>query len=331
MNTDLILYLAIIFLSFTGVLLTIYIHHKKQRKEAMVCPLNGHCENVITSEFSTFLGMPVELLGMFYYGVVAVGYALLAVAPGETSTVLMSGLFLMTSGAFLFSTYLIFVQAFYLHQWCTWCLFSAGISHTIFIISFFLIGWRALLLLSDYSDVFMFIYAGALAVGLGSATLLFVFLFKFLRDLHVSQAEAGIIRTISQVTWIGLAVMIVTGTGLFIAPDSDIEAVFASGTQIFFALMTIGFSSFLYLKLVPMLIAISENKMHVHYKGELRWLRKISFLLSSGSLVSWYMMLAYFFFLSEWTFGSIFTLYIIVLVLCGGVSLLIEQYWPSGD
>src|SRR3989338_6874072 len=130
-------YTILIFLSFSGFLIANYIrHHKKNVKEVLVCPLKANCDTVIHSDYSKFLGVPVEILGILYYGLIAVSYGLFIVLP-ETAT--SSTLFFVHSAsalAFIFSIYLTLVQAFALKNWCTWCIVSAVISASIFLISF---------------------------------------------------------------------------------------------------------------------------------------------------------------------------------------------------
>ncbi len=102
-------------------------HHKKHSKEALVCPLKANCDTVIHSDYSKFLGMPIEALGMVYYCSIAVSYGLLVIFPELDMPLIVSGLLLATVCAFVFSIYLTLVQAFALKNWCTWCLISASI------------------------------------------------------------------------------------------------------------------------------------------------------------------------------------------------------------
>ena len=121
-------YVLIIFLAFGGFLIARYIyHHKKHSKEALVCPLKANCDTVIHSDYSKFLGMPIEALGMVYYCSIAVSYGLLVIFPELDMPLIVSGLLLATVCAFVFSIYLTLVQAFALKNWCTWCLISASI------------------------------------------------------------------------------------------------------------------------------------------------------------------------------------------------------------
>ena len=129
-------YIIIIFLAFGGFLIAIYIrHHKKNIKEALVCPFKANCDTVIHSDYSKFLGMPVEVLGMLYYGLVALSYGAFIIFPKLANDFSIFLIHFASISAFVFSIYLTLVQAFALKNWCTWCLISATISASIFFIS----------------------------------------------------------------------------------------------------------------------------------------------------------------------------------------------------
>lgn len=288
MMLELLPYLIIIFAALTGVLLTIYIYHKKRSHEAMVCPLNGHCETVINSEFSKFLGIPVELIGMFYYSMVALSYGIFLTVPILATPLLTLAVFFATMLAFLFSAYLVFIQLFYLKQLCTWCLGSAGLCTLIFGISLFVSGGSAVLLVAPYIDVIMSIYALALALGVGSATFSVIFLGKFLKDLYVSHLEAQLMQIISQVTWLALAFLFITGAIAFVTPGASAHSLIFSPVQIFILLVMICGAALLDLLISPRLITISSGQDHMHQMGELRLLRRSALALLAIILVSWY-------------------------------------------
>ena len=126
-------YVIIIFLGFGGFLIAMYIrHHKKNVQEALICPLKANCDTVIHSDYSKFVGIPVETLGMTYYAFITIGYGLVIIFPLIYVPLVASGLLTATVFAFMFSIYLTLIQAFALKNWCTWCLISAGICVTIF-------------------------------------------------------------------------------------------------------------------------------------------------------------------------------------------------------
>ena len=126
-------FVIIIFLAFAGFLIASYIrHHKRNIKETLICPLKANCDTVIHSDYSKFIGFPVENLGMFYYGFIAFAYGFALIFPGLYIPLVSYGLLVATVLAFVFSIYLTLVQAFVLKNWCTWCIISACICATIF-------------------------------------------------------------------------------------------------------------------------------------------------------------------------------------------------------
>lgn len=313
----------VIFLSLLGVLLTIYIHYKKSTKQPMVCPLNGHCEEVVTSSFSKFLGMPVELLGMVYYGATAVAYAVFMIIPASATVALTVAFFMICSGAFLFSLYLIFVQIFYLKQHCTWCFGSAGISTIIFLLTTYNAGDTAILILAQYPDILHSLYAIGLALGLGSATLGVLFLGKFLRDLTISTWEADSLHTISQITWLALATIVLSGFMLYVSPQGSYNQPHFSLLQTIILVILAGASSLLDLLITPRLVAIGSGKIINHTPTETRLLRKMGLGLASIIVITWFTT----FILATITIGLgakiIFITYIIALV----IGILFSQFF----
>ncbi|HEY4490255.1 MAG TPA: vitamin K epoxide reductase family protein [Candidatus Paceibacterota bacterium] len=134
----LIAQIIIVLLGFSGFLLANYIHDTKRTSTPLVCPLEGNCETVIHSDYSKFLGIPVEVLGVLYYSVITLAYFLFAFFPSSMPEVSLYFTLILSLIAILFSIYLTAIQAFILKHWCTWCLISAGISSVIFIISYYI-------------------------------------------------------------------------------------------------------------------------------------------------------------------------------------------------
>lgn len=87
------------------------------------------CETVLTSPYSSMFGVPVALLGMIYYLVIALG--LFAHIEGKHEPSLRAVLLLTVFG-FLMSMWFIGAQAFLIHAWCLYCLGSATISTILF-------------------------------------------------------------------------------------------------------------------------------------------------------------------------------------------------------
>ncbi len=127
--------IVIVLLGLSGFFLALYLRWKKAHKsEVFVCPLRGNCTEVIHSDYSKIFGAPVELIGTFYYLVIAIGYAFRVAMPAQTEVIAPS-LFFITTFAMLFSAYLTFIQVVRLRKLCTWCLLSATFCLSIFLLA----------------------------------------------------------------------------------------------------------------------------------------------------------------------------------------------------
>ncbi len=131
--TSTLLITGIIVLATSGYAVASYVNKKKTVRKKLICPLRSNCEMVIHSKYSTLLGMRLERIGMLYYAFMLIGY--LGILMGNVPELLPNILFGASACAFLLSVYLLSVQAFIIRQWCTWCIFSALISLSIFILS----------------------------------------------------------------------------------------------------------------------------------------------------------------------------------------------------
>ena len=94
------------------------------------CSITGGCEAVLTSAYATIAGIPVSLLGVLFYLVILIG--LFAYLESKNTKILKWTLFLTAFG-FLSSLWFVFLQAFVIHAYCAYCLFSALTSTVLFI------------------------------------------------------------------------------------------------------------------------------------------------------------------------------------------------------
>lgn len=286
MNT--LWHIILIFAAFGGFLLSFYIRHKKQTREKMTCPLGSDCDAVIYSEYSRFLRVPLEILGILYYGFVAVSYALFLVLPAFASPLVVFSILALTIAAFLFSLYLTFIQAFVLKQWCAWCLMSAGLCTIIFAIALSVSEFRFVSLLKRYHELILIGHFLGLVLGLGGATITDIFFFKFLKDFRISEWEAEVMHTLSQVIWFALALLVLTGLGLYLPEAKELNQSAKFLVKMIVVGVIIVNGVFLNLLIAPKLVKISFGKRHRHEAGELHYSRKIAFALGAISIVSWY-------------------------------------------
>jgi uncharacterized membrane protein len=278
----------IIAAGLSGVVLAAYIHHTKRVAKPLVCPLRANCNVVIRSEYSYFLGVPVEVLGVMYYSLITLSYVVISVAPGLAIPEIRFVLLLLSTVAFLFSLYLIFIQSFYLRQWCSWCLLSAILCILIFGMTVTSSYQVVVPLLAAYRLFLLGLHLFAMAIGLGGATVADFLFFRFLKDFRISYDEAAILRSLSQVIWVGLALLVMTGVGLYL-PQA--EALNASGK--FLAKMVVVSviiinGAFLNLYITPRLVNMCFGRQHPHHKGELHSARRIALALGAISATSWY-------------------------------------------
>ncbi|MBI5370182.1 vitamin K epoxide reductase family protein [Candidatus Uhrbacteria bacterium] len=276
-----------IFLGFVGFLISLYIAHKKRRKtEAFVCPFRGNCTEVIHSDFSKFLGIPVEWLGLFFYAAVALGFGARALWPAFDGSLIVPLLF-MTTFAVIFSFYLTFIEVVTLRKLCTWCLISASLSLGIFVITLFSsVHTIVPFLITNHSVIFIAHVTG-MAIGLGSATLADLFFIKFLKDFRISNDEASILRICSQVIWFSIGLVVMTGLGLYL-PNGFM---FAPPAQELMRLIVVGVivfnGAFLNLFITPKLLNLHFGKS-VSSADDTVHTRQIAFALGPISIVSWY-------------------------------------------
>jgi len=122
-------------LSLAGLFISAYLYlYKIGRIGTLACG-TGACEAVQLSPWSRFMGVEVALIGL-------VGYAvLLAVSLAGLQGQLnrragpMNLLALFAGIGVLFTVYLTYVELFVLHAICRWCVASAVIITSIFIVA----------------------------------------------------------------------------------------------------------------------------------------------------------------------------------------------------
>ncbi len=280
--------LLVMLLGIFGFGLALYIHHKKSGRQKMVCYIGQDCDAVVHSEYSRFLGIPIEFLGMGYYAAVAAAYFVFLVSPHLATMPVMFWALAITTAAVLFSLYLTFIQGFVLREWCEWCLVSAFLSTIIFVLAFRGLPVGIFDFLAAMKIPIVLLHGIAAAVGVGAATVVDVLFFKFLKDLRISEEEADILKSVSQVIWLALGVLMVTGLALWLPAAEELNQSAKFLVKMLVVAVIIVNGSLLNLWIAPRLIHISFGQRHIHIPGELRHIRRLAFALGAVSLTSWY-------------------------------------------
>src|SRR3989344_5074982 len=126
-------FIAVAGLGGLGVSTTIY--RTKRAKRELVCPTGSNCNVVVNSRYAKFFGIPLEYMGMAYFASIVLIYLALLGFPYPIGGMILLAIMSLSTAAFFFSSYLLFVQAFLLRQWCIWCILAAMFSMTIFFMS----------------------------------------------------------------------------------------------------------------------------------------------------------------------------------------------------
>lgn len=126
-------YIGITIPALLGFAIAFYIFYKKSRQEKLICIIGEDCNKVVESQYSKLWGIRLEVLGMIYYGLIALYY-------GVDEALLQNGFSLVDNAvagasilAFLLSLYLTLIQFVVLRDLCEWCLASGILSTVIFL------------------------------------------------------------------------------------------------------------------------------------------------------------------------------------------------------
>jgi uncharacterized membrane protein len=119
-----ILYTAVMIVSLAGLADATYLTVQALTGETLVCGGSADCFRVLGSAYARVGGIPVALFGMLaYFSVFSLAtFAAFGYARARTFLAVTIGLM------FLATLWLLYVQAFVLHAYCRYCLFSAAIT-----------------------------------------------------------------------------------------------------------------------------------------------------------------------------------------------------------
>lgn len=278
--------ILIILTAIGGLIVSYYVRRKKQKSlNQMACPMDGSCEKVVSSEYSKFLGFPVEIMGMLYYIVVAAAYIVYLAAPFQAPAWFVFGVLMASMAAVLFSAYLTFIQAFALKMWCTLCLISAAFCGLIMLFSVpaSTIGLAALL--AEFQTLLYLGLIFGVAIGLGASIIGDFFLLKFIQDFEITEQQAETLKSMYHLIWFGLAFVVVSGASLYIAESEQL----VQGGELLIATAATGIiilnNSFLNYYVAPKLedFAFFEEQI----TPTIDHARKAAFSMSCISIVSW--------------------------------------------
>jgi uncharacterized membrane protein len=121
-----------------GIIDTSYLtwHHLKH--ELVPCSIVSGCETVLTSAYAEYYGIPLAAFGLAAY-LAALILALSAYFWNRKLWVLFG---IQVSLMAIFTVWLLYLQAYVIHAFCQFCLLSACVTLTLFIIALISKFWR---------------------------------------------------------------------------------------------------------------------------------------------------------------------------------------------
>jgi uncharacterized membrane protein len=123
--------LAAALVALVGLGDAIYLTINHYTGEKVPCSITGGCEAVLTSAYAEIAGIPLAAFGAAAY-FVAFSLAILAAFGNRLMWKIFGVQAALMAG---FSLWLIYLQAFVIHEFCQFCLLSAATSTTLFILA----------------------------------------------------------------------------------------------------------------------------------------------------------------------------------------------------
>jgi uncharacterized membrane protein len=122
-----ILYTAVAIVAVAGLADATYLTVQALTGETLSCGGSPDCFRVLGSSYARLGGVPVAILGAFAYFTVfsLATFAAFGYSHAPRFLVFIAG------AMFLMTLWLLYVQAFLLHAYCRYCLFSAAITFLI--------------------------------------------------------------------------------------------------------------------------------------------------------------------------------------------------------
>jgi uncharacterized membrane protein len=130
------LLISFLALSFLGFFDAAYLTVEHYTNQIPPCSLVDGCEEVLTSEYSEVLGIPISLLGALYY----LALFILTVAYLDTNQYKIIKLAAkLTFIGIVASTILLYLQVFVIKALCLYCIISAITSTVLFVLGIFVL------------------------------------------------------------------------------------------------------------------------------------------------------------------------------------------------
>ncbi|MDX1536070.1 MAG: hypothetical protein R3346_04925, partial [Candidatus Spechtbacterales bacterium] len=172
--------------------------------------------------------------------------------------------------------------------------------------------------------MFSLLYFFGFAFGVGGSTVAAFLFLKSLRDYKVSESELGILRTIAEVIWFALILILVSQFAIYIPNIQE----FNSSPQFLVKMIALGIITLsgvvVNLVLAPYVSSIDFDEGS-KIPDLLHDYRKAIFIVSAISLISWYSAFALSVVEIDYGFNMLASGYVSLLALAAIVALRVEK------
>ena len=129
-----ILSVTILLLSLIGAGVSAYLTYIHLKWVEPVCVSGMDCNGVLFSPYAEIFTIPMAAFGLLLYCCMIAGSTLLFSRRGQFALLGSLGIFTLSLSGALFSLYLLYLEAFKIHAFCSWCIGSAVVIFCIFIL-----------------------------------------------------------------------------------------------------------------------------------------------------------------------------------------------------
>ena len=123
-------YLIAALLALVGLMDATYLTIEHLTGQSVRCTVTSGCDEVLSSAYATLFGQPLAAYGALAY-FTAFSLATLAAFGYAAARTLLAALVALM---FLFTLWLLYLQAFVLHAFCQYCLLSASVTTLLLVV-----------------------------------------------------------------------------------------------------------------------------------------------------------------------------------------------------
>ncbi len=127
--------MAVLVLGLVGIGISGYLTYIDLSGVEPVCLPYTDCVTVLATPYARMLGVPVALLGLLIYALLTGLGLLLVRKKGERQSLIALGTYSAALAGTLYSLYLVYLEIFEIHAFCSWCLASGLVIATILVLS----------------------------------------------------------------------------------------------------------------------------------------------------------------------------------------------------